>query len=275
MWYDRRVGRHTLIATFWLIFTAAAAASAAGADKPDPIGEARALYNQRQYEAAIVAAETARLQPERANAADLIAARAHLERYRASAATEDLASARLRLARLDPMRFPTRERVEFIVGLGETLYFEGSFGPAAEVFGSALEGAEVLGPDARERVLDWWASALDSQARSRTDAERHAAYERIRDRMRGELSTRPTSGAAAYWLAAAARGRGEWLAAWDAAEAGWARAPLTADRGAKLRADLDQLVTMAVVPERARALRQSAESLRAEWEQFKDRWKGE
>ena len=83
----------------------------------------------------------------------------------------------------------------------------------------------------------------------------------------------PGSATASYWLAAAARGRGDLLAAWDAAEAGWLRASLASDHGVALREDLDRLMLRAIVPERARMLSQPAESLRLEWERFKEQWK--
>src|SRR5260370_7673894 len=88
-----------------------------------------------------------------------------------------------------------------------------------------------------------------------------------------ELALRPMSGTAAYWLAAAAQAEGDLQAAWSAAEAGWVRAPLATDRGVELRADLDRLVLRALVPDRARVLGQPAETLRVQWEQFKERWK--
>ena len=91
--------------------------------------------------------------------------------------------------------------------------------------------------DARERVLDWWASAT-----------------------------------AAYWRSAAARGQGDLQAAWDAAQAAWVRAGLASDRGAALRADLDRLVLRGLVPDRARELAEPPETLRLEWERFKERW---
>jgi hypothetical protein len=62
----------------WLI----PVASARAAD--DPLARARALYNARQFEAAVSAAEQARVVPSKANAADLVAARAYLERFRVS-----------------------------------------------------------------------------------------------------------------------------------------------------------------------------------------------
>ena len=250
----------------WLI----AVAPARAAD--DPLARARALYNQGQFEAAINAAEQARLTPSRADAADLVAARAYLERFRASAAGDDLVNARDRLRRIDPQRFQPRDRTEYIVGLGEALYFDGAFGAAANVFDPILQGRDLLTGDARERVLDWGASALDRESKPRSEIERQGPYQRIRERMQEELATHPSSGTAAYWLAAAARAQGDVQAAWDAALAGWVRAPLSSDRGAALRADLDRLVNRAIVPDRAKATAQPPETLRQQWEQFKERW---
>jgi hypothetical protein len=233
---------------------------------------ARLLYNQQQFEAAVSAAEEARRQPSRADSADLIAARAYLERYRASAASDDLTNARDRLRRLTPARLDPREQIEFVVGLGETLYFDGSPGGAATVFASVLEGPREPTPDARERLLDWWASAVDADARRRTDIERRALYQRIRDRMQLELGANPASAVASYWLAAAARGQGDLAGAWEAAEAGWVRASLTPGDGVALRGDLDQLVQRAIIPERAKVSSQSADNLRLQWETFKTKW---
>jgi hypothetical protein len=252
----------------WLIFFPAPALAA-----DDPLTRARLLYNQRQFEEAVKAAEQARQLPAHADLADLVAARAYLERFRQSAAADDLANARDRLSRLDPAMFPTRERAEYIVGLGEALFFDESFGAAAAVFDSVLLSGESMSSEARERVLDWWATSVDREAKPRPDIDRHEIYQRIRARMRDEIATRPGNGTAVYWLAASAQAQGDQQAAWDAAQAGWVRAPLTVDRGAALRADLDRLVVMAIVPDRARVLGQPADSLRAQWEQFKDRWK--
>jgi hypothetical protein len=239
----------------------------------DPLARARLLYNQRQYDEAVRAAEQARLLPARADAADLVAARAYLERFRESAASDDLTNARDRLRRLDPQKFGPRERAEYVVGLGETLFFEGAFGAAATVFDSVLNSRDGLAGDARERVLDWWASAIDREAKPRPDIERQIVYQRIRTRMDEELATHPGSGAAAYWIAAAARAQGDLQAAWDAAQAGWVRARLAIDKGAALRSDLDRLVLRAIVPDRAKATAQAPETLRAEWERFKESWR--
>ena len=270
--HEKGVGLFRAFVVSWLM----SVASVYGAD--DPLVRARSLYNEGQFDAAIAAADQARLTPARADAADLVAARAYLERFRASAAPADLASARDRLRRLDAQRFPARERAEYIVGLGEALFFDGAFGAAANVFDPVLQSRDLLTSEARERVLDWWASAIDRGAKPdrerkpRPESERQAMYDRVRARMEEELATHPASATAAYWRAAAASAQGDQQAAWDAAQAGWVRAPLALDRGTALRADLDRLVLRAIVPDRAKATAQSADALRAQWEQFKERW---
>ncbi len=249
-----------------------ASAPVSAAEKRDALAEARLLYNQKRFDAALAAAERARTAPTQADSADLIAARSYLERFRETAAPDDLANARERLRRLNPGRFDARERGEYILGLGEALFLEESYGAAADVFESVLASRDGLAADARERVLDWWAGAVDREARPRPDIERQSIYQRVRVRMRDEVAARPSSGTAAYWLAAAARAQGDVDAAWAAVTAGWVRAPLMSDRGAALRSDLDQLMLTAIVPERARTLAQPSEALRQQWEEFKQRW---
>src|SRR3954468_15146764 len=134
----RRLARR--FATSWapiaVLLCAAVRSDAAAAD--DPLAKARQLYNQRQFEAAVAAADQAAALPARADAADLVAARAYLERFRDSAASDDLTNARERLRRLNPERLAPRERTEYVVGLGEALFLEGAFGAAANVFDSVL-----------------------------------------------------------------------------------------------------------------------------------------
>ena len=256
-----------------LAFACLTATLASAAEPKDPLARARLLYNDRQFDAAIAAAEEGRHVPERADSADLIAARAYLERFRSSAVRDDLTRARYRLSRINPGRLSARERTELIIGLGEALFFDESSGAAAGVFESVLAGGDRLAADARERVLDWWASALDRDVRPRSDFERQAVYQKIRDRMQLEIGANPGSSAASYWLSAAAWGQGDHQAAWDAAQAGWVRAPMTSDHGAALRGDLDRLVQRGIIPERAGALAQSPDNLQQEWDQFKERWK--
>ena len=208
------MGRLALI----LSLLAGAVVPARAADDAGALARARALYNKGDFDAALAAADDARRAPERADSADLIAARALLERYRASASNEDLTRARERLRRLGPARLSARERIEYLIGLGETLYFESSAGAAASVFDTVLRAADTQAFDGRDLVLDWWASAVEQDARPRTEFERQALYGMVRVRMREELGRRPSSAAASYWVAAAARGEGDLQAAWDEAQ---------------------------------------------------------
>lgn len=240
-----------------------------GAD--DPLARARQLYNERRFELAVQAADEART-PEKTDSADLIAARALLERFRESSADADLSGARERLRRLNPGHLNPTEQIEYLVGLGQHLYFEGTAGAAATVFDNVLRTAPALSSAARERVLDWWGNALDRDARPRAELDRHPIYQHIRERMRDELAMNPASAVAPYWLAAAASGQGDHQGAWDAALAGWVRSPMNEDRGAALRAELDALVRRIVVPQRARALAQPPETVLQEWDDFTVRW---
>lgn len=245
---------------------------ALAADDRSPLARARQLYNMRDFAGAVQAADEAHRAPERADSADLIAARALLERFRESAQADDLSQARERLRRIAPERFQARERLEYIVGLGETLYFDGTPGAAAAIFDGVLAAPESIDLEGRDLVLDWWASAVDQDARPRSEAERQLLFQSMRTRMREELGRRPTSATAAYWLVASARGQGDLQGAWDAAMAAWARAPLAPDHGAALRGDVDRLVQRAVIPERARLVGQTVDALREEWAQFKEKW---
>jgi hypothetical protein len=244
---------------------------ASAADRVDPLARARELYNQKDFQGSISAAEDARrIAPARADSADLIVARSYIERFRVSEESTDLTNARERLRRLNPGHLSPNEHLELLIGLGEVLYFEDSIGAAAEVFDSLLVRTDLT-PDSREHLLDWWATALDRDARQRTEFERLSVYQRIRDRMRTELGTDPTNAAASYWLAAAARNQGDWRGAWDAAQAGWVRAALVPEREI-LRADIEELMVIGILPARARAQAESVDTLRMEWEAFKIRW---
>jgi hypothetical protein len=217
----------------------------------------------------MLAADEART--DRPDAADLIVARSSLEWFRETAAPENLTRARERLRRINPERFTPQERTEYLVGLGAALYLDNAPGAAAQIFASVLDGPSEIDPRARERILDWWASALDIQARPQVDPGQRL-YDEISLRMQRELTSNPGSATASYWSVAAARGKGDLDAAWEGAMATWLRAPLAGSQGTALRQDLDRLVQRAIVPERARARNQSVEQMLAEWGLFKERW---
>jgi hypothetical protein len=135
-----------------------------------------------------------------------------------------------------------------------------------------LAGPDLLMPAARDGLLDWWASAVDRDARRLPDIERRSMYKKVIDRMEVEVGANPASAAASYWLAAAAWGQGDLAAAWDAALAAWVRAGLTLIQNADLRGDIDRLVLRGIIPDRAKATAQPVDVLRAEWVRFKERW---
>src|SRR5437879_5381078 len=138
-----------------------AASSPVAAAKPDPLAAARRFYNGRQYDQAIENAKQAATAPATASSARLIMGRARLERYRQAPAARELDDARADLRAANPSVLDTRERIELQIGLGELLYLEDRFGPAAELLDPVVDSSATLAPDAHERALDWWATALD------------------------------------------------------------------------------------------------------------------
>jgi hypothetical protein len=242
------------------------------------LAKARTLYNAGDYEGAMLAAAVARRDPASADAAALVTARAHLDRYRLKPDPADLAAAREALAAARSSALTPRDQLDLLVGLGESLYLGELFGAAAELFDTALTREAVIGDHDRLQLLDWWASALDREAQTRAADRRPRIYERIAQKMEEELRRDPGNAVANYWLAVAARGQGDVDGAWDAAVAAWVRSTLSPESSEALRTDLDRLVTQALIPERARVrpAREQPElvaTLRAEWDLVKQQWK--
>ena len=252
------------------------ATAAHAADAP-PLTRARAAYNANNYDQAIALAEEAQKAKADADQAALIAVRARLERYRLAASEADLAGAHTTLRAIARQRLKPREQGELLVAQGLALYLAGAYGGAAEVFDTALARAAALGADERERLLEWWAAALDHQAQALPRDRRRPFYSRIVDRMEEEVRANPASVPANFWLASASRGNGEPDRAWDAAQAAWVRVPIDAPGAQTLRQDLDRLVREAVILERARQEPRAdwddvAAQLRTRWEQFTKSW---
>jgi hypothetical protein len=213
-----------------------------------------------------------------ADASALVIARSHLERYRMRADPDDLTAAREALSSVKATGLNPRDQLDFLVGLGQSLYLGEQFGAAAELFDTALSRAATLDERDRLQLLDWWATALDREAQTRSAERRARVFDRIARRMDAELHREPANAVANYWLAASARGAGDVEGAWDAAVAAWVRSALDPDSAEALRADLDRLVTQALIPERVRTrpTREQPESLaalRAEWDLVKQQWK--
>lgn len=242
------------------------------------LARARSAYNQQQFDEAIAAALTAQKVGATADAATVVLARSYLERYRLRANPADLAAARAQLGTVRVSNLDSRDHVDFMIALGEALFFEDDFGAAAAIFESGIDLALAQGASTGEAMLDWWGSAVERQAELLERDQRAVVFGRMRDRMTRELARNPASAAAAYWSVVAARGAGDALGAWNAAIAAWVRGRLAGSRSAQLRADLDKLVLEGIIPDRIRALPQErrgqAESdLRTEWAILKERWK--
>jgi hypothetical protein len=242
------------------------------------LAKARALYNQGEFDGAIDAATAARQTPATADAAAIVLARSHLERYRERADPADLSAAREALGAIRSQALDQRDRLEFLLAIGESLFLEDDFGASAQTFEIGLERAAAADPLLHESMLDWWGSAVERQAGMLPRDSRVTVFERLSERMLTELAKNPTSLPATYWSIVAFRGAGEVDRAWHAAVAAWVRARLLGDRAASLRADVDSLVQRGIIPDRVRQLpadqRARAEAeLRAEWELTKAKWK--
>jgi hypothetical protein len=260
-----------------LVLTATAGLAQPAA--PDPLARARQLYNAGDYDGAITAARDVTARPGAPGEANLLLGRALLERHRASRTAEDLASARTALGAVDASALSDRGRVDLVVGLGEALYLDGQYRSAAALLEPVLEQMGLLPAAAREQVVDWWGTAMDRYAQTRPPDERVSVYDDISSRLRLHLARYPDSSAASYWLPAAALARGDLDLAWDLAVSGWVRSTLAPDRGVSLRADLDRLVTQAIIPERVKRLvdepdgAAAAARFASEWDEAKGRWK--
>lgn len=243
----------------------------------DHLGEARRLYNAGLFDEAEREALMALEDPRSSNSARLVLGSIQLERFRKAPTETLLGDARRSLREVDPETLEPRERIELVIGFGETLFLEDKFLAAANIFEPILGSSLALGVAAHSRVLDWWATALDRYAQTRQMADRTEIYARIKERMNLELTQDPGSTPAGYWGVAAARGSGDLDSAWSAAAASWIRAALAPDRGVILRGDLDRLVVHALIPERAARLSPKDPSLAltgllSEWEAFKANW---
>jgi len=256
----------------------AAAAPTARAD----LVQARSLYNQGQYDAALLAAAgAAGATSTMRDQALLVEGRAHLERYRQKHDQADLAAARDAFRTMDPARLDAGDQLQLLIGLAESLYLDELYGPAADLFALALDDPAPIAAAGHDVLLDWWASALEREAGLQAGGRGAALYRRITARMRVETRIDPRSAVAAYWAVAAARGRGDLTDAWNGAIAAWVRAPLMGSQASSLRSDLDQLMTAGIIPERARELATTpkdeaatAADLRAEWDVVKKDWGG-
>jgi hypothetical protein len=268
----------TYLVSMVLLAVALAMPSALQAAESPALARARTLYNSGNYEGAIDAASVSRRDAQWADASALVIARSRLERYRQSMNASELADAREALQAVRVGSLNPRDQVDLMIGLGQALYLGEVYGPAAELFGTALDKPANLGPRDRAMLLDWWATSLDRDAQTRPYDRRSSIYQRIGERMDGELRDDPSNGVANYWQVVAARGVGDLDRAWSAAIAAWVRSTLNPTTQVQLRGDLDRVMEQALIPERARSSPARdgvdiVEMLRAEWSLVKQNWK--
>jgi hypothetical protein len=268
---------HAVFATMVL------AASLAQAPVADPLLGARQAYNDRKFDEAIALARIALKTPSTSNVAAVVLSRSLLERYRLTFDTADLVEARAVLAGVRPAELTARTRFEFLVGLGVALYLDGCtdgcLGASAEFFDQALQRATPADVEDREIAFEWWATVLDRLALYSQESDRAAIYRRILSRAEEERTRRDSSTSAAFWIASAARGLGDFDRAWGAAVSGWIGARYQGTRGKALRDELDRFVTEVLLPERAKALVPDADprpelaGLLKQWDDIKQRYK--
>jgi len=242
------------------------------------LARAHVLFNEGRYTEAIEAATQAQTLPATRPAAGVVLARAHLERYRDAGDPTDLVAARAALSTLQMAGLPARVRIDYLFGLGQALFFENNVGAAAELFASATAEAWAVDASAGEAMTDWWGSAVERQLDGLPSEVRRGRFQQLATDMRQELARHPTAATPAYWMAVALRGAGDPERAWDAAVAGWVRAPLTGDSAAMLRADLDRLVLDAIIPDLTAARpageqAAAASQWQAEWTLVRQRWR--
>jgi hypothetical protein len=257
-----------------LLLTVLAAVPAAAAEPPALV-KARTLYNAGDFDGAIAAAAEVRT-GEWVDAARLVEARSHLEKFRRGSQPGDLQAGRDALKSVRPESLTPRDHVDLMVGLGQSLYLTEQFGAAASLFDNALAQAFLLSRQDRLQLLDWWATAVDRAAQARPVERRGPEFAAILDRMEDELRRDAANPVANYWIAVAARSAGDVDRAWDATVAAWLRSQLMPDGAAQLRADLDRLMTEGIIPERARLHKSTPDAprvMREQWEQLKEHWK--
>ena len=141
---------------------------------------------------------------------------------------------------VDPAALELRDRMDLVIGLGETLFFDEHYRAAADFFESTLDHGQLLGTGgARPGARLVGHGGRSPRARRCRPAIAAEAFDRLIARMEGGAPPRAaTSAAAAYWLAAAAFARGHVDRAWNAAIAGYVRGLLATQTAARRSAPI-------------------------------------
>ena len=81
--------------------------------------------------------------PATSDAAAVVLARAHLERYRERANPDDLSAARVALGAVRVSNLDARDRIDLLMALGEALFFEDDYGAAASAVAGSFWATEA------------------------------------------------------------------------------------------------------------------------------------
>ena len=260
-----------------LVLTATAAVGAAGRDRS--AGQGPAALQRGDYDGAITAARDVTARPGAPGEANLLLGRALLERHRASRTAEDLASARTALGAVDASALSDRGRA----GPGGRAGRGAVPGrPVPIRRGVARAGAGADGPAAGRGSRAGGRLVGNGHGPLRADPAAGRAGQRLRRHL---VAPPPAPGSLSRLLGglvlAAGRGAGPWR---SRPRVGPRRVrvgaiTLAPDRGVSLRADLDRLVTQAIIPERVKRLvdepdgAAAAARFASEWDEAKGRWK--
>ena len=269
-----------LVRLLTVAFLLMAATLGLTAQRPvDPVTLARQAYNEQLFDRAFVLAKEAKSTPELADSGSLVLSRALLERFRRTGDAADIEGARSALLSVNAARLTATEGSELHLGMAELMFVDDQFGTATEMFEVALDRPGMVPDRSRDRVLEWWAASLDRYAQLGPDTQRMAKYWRMLSRLEQEAVRGPASPAVAYWMAAAARAVEDPDRAWSLAIAAWIQAPMIAGaRAAALRNDVDRLMAVGIIPERAHHSAANADveavklALTAEWKAIKAKW---
>jgi hypothetical protein len=186
----------------WLSSLAACLLACSGlTEAASRVNDARKLYNQELYELAIRAATEARQAGDAVDEASLIfAPRPSRTLPPDPRRAQPQRGAVRRCAPSMPRSCRRGRRRSSHSPWANTCFWPTSSVRPAELFDSTSARVDDLGPAARDRVLDWWATAMDREAQE-DSAHRAGLYQRIIERMEDELRQQPGSTAAGYWLA--------------------------------------------------------------------------
>ena len=90
--------------------------------------------------------------PATMDAAAVVLALAHLERYRERADPADLSAARTALGTVRVTNLDARDHIDFQLALGEALFFEDDYGAAALLFESPKEEADAVAAIVKQKM---------------------------------------------------------------------------------------------------------------------------